>query len=161
MSIFKKAPVITAQGPVLVKRDENNRVVGRATMPAMMRPNLTHWRKLARDCTDNGMDMLRVLINIANGHPQKTKLPDGTESDWVVPSIETQRTAAKDVFEFMHGKAVAATEMMKVEQDAEDLAQYTALSDADIEAAAAPFLERIRKERGLLNVSSDTKDDEQ
>ena len=50
----------------------------------------------------------------------------------IIPSVETQRAAAKDIAEFLHGKAVAQTEVMKAEKENEDVMQYQALSDADL-----------------------------
>ena len=143
MSLFKKGRV-EVQGDRLVERDEKNEVVKRST-PGFNMPPLRNWRRQVRQMTDDGLDAYKVLINIMNGHPQKVKMPDGSESDWIIPSVETQRAAAKDIAEFLHGKAVAQTEVMKAEKENEDVMQYQALSDADLREAASRFLERAPK----------------
>lgn len=149
MSIFKRG--ISVQGEALVKRDESGKVTAFARPPKTPDiPKITNWRRQARDVTDNGLDMLRVLINIANGEPCKTKLPDGSETDYIVPTLELRRQAAKDVWEFIHGKAVAQTEVLHAEKEAEDTAQYAAFSDAQLMEAAKPFLERVEKEKAKL-----------
>ena len=61
--------------------------------------------------------MLEILINIARGNPRQMPMPDGQVSEWQIPTIEASRQAAKDVFELINGKAVAATEVMKAIKD--------------------------------------------
>jgi hypothetical protein len=142
MSIFKKVAV---QGGVLVERDEKDNVTRVATPPEPRMPALKNWRRQVRQMTDNGLDAFKVLINIMNGQPQKVTLPDGKESDWIIPTLETQRAAAKDVIEFINGKAVAQTEVLAAEKESEEVDQYRAMSDADLRAAALPYLERAQK----------------
>jgi hypothetical protein len=143
MSLFKKK--VAVQGEVLVERDSEGTITRKASPPERGMPALPNWRRQVRQMTNNGLDAYRVLINIMNGQPQKIQLPDGRESDWVVPTIETQRAAAKDIAEFLNGKAVAQTEVMKAEMEAEDTEQYRALSDDALREAALPFLERVKK----------------
>jgi len=84
---------------------------------------------------------------------------DPNAFSWETPTVEVQRQAAKDVIEFLHGKAVAQTEVVNAEKEAEDLAQLTALTDEQLADAARPFLERVRKGVPLL-ASDDEKGDE-
>jgi len=142
VSFFKKG-VVTIQGGTLVTRDESGRIVNRAKHQPRDVPRAVNWRKQARDLTDNGLDMLRVLINVANGAPCRPTLPDGSEGEWLVPTIAERRAAAKDVWEFIHGKAVAQTEVMQATKEAEDTAQYEALTDEQLRDAVRPFLERV------------------
>jgi hypothetical protein len=143
MSIFKKT--VAVQGEVLVERDSAGTVTRRASPPEKGMPPLRNWRRQVRQMTDNGIDAFKVLINIMNAQPQKITLPDGKESEWIIPTLETQRAAAKDIIEFINGKAVAQTEVMKAEKEAEDVEQYQAMSDEALRAAALPFLERAQK----------------
>jgi hypothetical protein len=55
--------------------------------------------------------------------------------------------ATKDLLDRGWGKAVAQTEVVKAELEAEDAAQYAAMSDDALREAARPFLERAQKER--------------
>ena len=143
MSLFKKK--VAVQGEVLVERDSEGTITRRASPPERGMPPLRNWRRQVRQMTDNGIDAFKVLINIMNGTPQKVQLPDGRESDRITPSIETQRAAAKDIIEFINGKAVAQTEVMHAEKEAEDVEQYQAMSDEALREAALPFLERAQK----------------
>lgn len=147
MSLFKKKVAI--QGEVLVERDEQGLVTRKAPAPEPKMPVLANVRRQVRHMTRGGLDAYQVLINIMSGHPQKVKLPDGTESDWIVPTIETQRAAAKDIIEFLDGKAVAQTEVMKAEKEGEDVDQYRAMSDEALREAATSFLERVPAKKKL------------
>jgi hypothetical protein len=105
---------------------------------------ILNWRRQVRHMTNNGIDGFKVLINLMNGVPQKVTLPDGTESEWIIPTMEVQRQSAKDIIEFINGKAVTQSEVLKAEKEADDVAQYQAMSDEALQAAAAPFLERVK-----------------
>ena len=156
MSLFKK---YTRQGNALVERDENNRVV-RVVKGHPALPVTKNWRRLVREATDDGYEMFTILMNIARGSPFKVQNPDDPNAfSWETPTVEVQRQAAKDVIEFLHGKAVAQTEVVNAEKEAEDLAQLTALTDEQLADAARPFLERVRKGVPLL-ASDDEKGDE-
>lgn len=137
------AGTLTTQGGKVVERDEKGRVVNAVVVPSV--PSLKNWRKFARELTDNGASLLVRLNDIAHGKPFRAVRDDGTESEWEVPALETQRAAAKDLFEFIHGKAVAQTEVLAAEKATEDVEQYKALSDEALAAAARPFLERVNK----------------
>ena len=134
---------LTVQGGKLVERDEKGRVVNAVVIPTI--PSVKNWRKFAREMTDNGVALLMRLNDLAHGKPFRATLDDGTTSEWEVPTLETQRAAAKDLFEFLNGKAVAQTEVLAAEKQADDVEQYRALSDEQLREAAMPFLERVNK----------------
>lgn len=154
MSIFKKAQV---QGSSLVDRDEKGQIT-KVTTSVMTKSPRANWRKLASDHTNSGMDMLEILINIARGNPRQLHMPDGQVSEWQIPTIEASRQAAKDVFELINGKAVAATEVMKAIKDSEDVSQYAHASEDALLDAARQYLERADK-RVLQLESQDESDD--
>jgi hypothetical protein len=143
MSIFKKT--VAVQGEVLVERDPTGTVTRKSPPPEKGMTPILNWRRQVRHMTNNGIDGFKVLINLMNGVPQKVTLPDGTESEWIIPTMEVQRQSAKDIIEFINGKAVAQTEVMKAEKEAEDVEQYQAMSDDALREAARPFLERAQK----------------
>ncbi len=144
MSLFKK---VAKQGEVLVERDASNTITRRAPAPTADMPKIVNWRRQARALTDNGLDMLRGMINIANGVPVISTLEDGSHTEPMAPTVMERLTAQKSVWELIHGKAVAQTEVMKAEKEAEDTAQYAALSDEALMEAARPFLERVEREK--------------
>lgn len=142
MSLFKNR--LTVQGGVLVKRDENGEVVERARVPEKS-PKLYNFRSQLRHVTRGGLDQLATLANIANGMPWRATLPDGSTTDWMVPTTAERADAARFLLEYQHGKAVPQTEVLKAEKESEDLEQYRAMSDAELLKAATPFLERVGK----------------
>ena len=99
------------------------------------------WRSFLKRLTNNGEDLFVVLHNIATGIPQEVTLTDGRVA-LKLPSFEVRRQAALDLLEFMHGKAVAQTEVVKAEEQTQELAQIEAMSVDELKAIAAPFLER-------------------
>ena len=145
MSLFKK---VSLQGGVLVERDEKGLVTKKTSTNIVARTpaaKVLSWRSQMRQLTNGGIDTLVRLANIGNGVPQRTVLEDGTYTEWIVPSISEQRQALQFLAEFQLGKAVAQSEVMKAENEAEDQAQYGAMSDAALLDAARPYLERAQK----------------
>lgn len=137
MSIFKKTSV---QGEVLVERDEKQNVIRRAP-PVPGAPAKVSHRAQIRSLTNGGLEQLAVLRNIANGMPWRAELPDGSHTDWIVPTTAERMQAAQFLYEQQRGKAVAATEILKVEKEGEDLDQLSAFSDEQIDK----FLERVQR----------------
>lgn len=143
MSLFRK---VTEQGGTLVVRDEDNKVVSKARPLGPAAKQVESWRSQMRRINNGGMDTLLRIANIANGNPVRSYNPDdGTHTDWMVPTISEQLNAAQFLAEFQLGKAVAQTEVMKAEEQANDQAQYAAMSDDALREAAMPFLERANK----------------
>lgn len=142
MSVFK----VTTQGGVLVTRDEKGRVVARSEVPAPVarKKQPINWRKQLREATETeeGNILIARAINIALGNPQRAMLPDGSYTEWTVPSISEQRQTLQFLLEMDKGKAVAQTEIVKAEMESEDLAQYRAISDEELAKAAREYLER-------------------
>ena len=98
-------------------------------------------RAQLRALTEGGLEQAATLRNIANGMPWRAELPDGSHTDWIVPTTAERLQASIALYEFVRGKAVAATEMLKVEKEGEDLDQLAALSDEQLDK----YLERVQK----------------
>lgn len=139
MSIFKKTSV---QGEVLVERDEEQRVIKRAH-PLPGAPAKVSHRAQLRALTNGGLEQWATLRNIANGMPWRAELPDGTHTDWIVPTTAERMQAAQFLYEQQRGKAVAATEIMRVDSEGEeyDRKQLAALSEEQLDK----WLERVQK----------------
>ena len=145
MSLFKKMKpaALSVQGDALVKRDSEGQVIARASPLAASAAK--NFRSQLRQVTNNGLDQLATLHAISQGLPWRAELPDGTHTDWIVPTTTERAAAAQLLWEYMHGKAVAQTEVLKAEQEADDVAQYRAMSDEQLREAVAPYLERVKK----------------
>lgn len=152
---------IVRQGPHLVARDTDTGRIAtrtnrqgeveqiRATVP--VRASRQTWRKGLARITNNGTMLDEILLGLALGAAYEPVLPDGRKGEPVVPSPEVRRAAAVDLMHMLRGKPVAQTEVMKAEKEAEDLEQYRALSDADLERV-------IQGEYKLLSNDPDSED---
>ncbi len=139
MSVFKKLAV---QGGVAVVREDGKVVASthiKAHEEVAMRKKRTAesikretWRSVMRRLTNDGKDVMEVLYNLAMGTAVVAQLPDGRVSEPVIPSPEVRRAAAVDLLHMLHGKPVAQTEVARAAQEAEDVAQYAALSDEEL-----------------------------
>lgn len=145
MSLFKKFKpgAVSVQGDALVKRDEAGSVVAKAA--PLAGSVVKNFRSQLRQVTNGGLDQLATLHAISQGLPWRAQLPDGQHTDWIVPTTAERMAASQLLWEYMHGKAVAQTEVLKAEHEAEDVAQYRALSDEQLAEAARPYLERVKK----------------
>ncbi len=137
MSLFRKTSV---QGEVLVERDAKGTVTKRAAPVPNVPAKVSHRAQL-RKLTEGGLEQAATLRNIANGMPWRAELPDGSYTDWIVPTTAERLQAASTLYEHLRGKAVAATEMIKVEKESEDLDQLSAFTDEQIDR----FLERAER----------------
>jgi hypothetical protein len=121
------------EGPFAVIRDAEGRIVHRQLDKGGPRKN---WRQYARLMTNDGMDMFEKMVSIAKGEAFQTTitLPTGEKmlSEPMIPPLSVQKEAAKDVFELLHGKAVAATEVVKAEEEAKELERVRAMSDDEL-----------------------------
>jgi hypothetical protein len=145
MSVFRKLAV---QAGVAVVRESTGKVLD--ATPIQSHEDLARrrhgkpkdvkretWRGVMRRLTNDGKDVMEVLYNLAMGNVLVAQLPDGRVSEPMVPSPEVRRAAAVDLLHMLHGKPVAQTEVVKAEQEAEDVAQYAALSDEQLEELLA------------------------
>lgn len=147
---------VNLEGSFVVVRGKDGRIVAKTVPGANAKES---WRAIARRMTNNGMDQLEKLISISKGEPHIVQLADGRESEPQVPTIEVQRQAAKDVFEFLHGKAVAQTEVAAAEREAQLMEQVRALDDTQLNKLVLEGM----AERGLIDgevVTDGTKDSE-
>ena len=149
MSFFKT----TKQGGSLVIRDEAGKVVKATPIRPEVTKRMQTWRAQMRALDTTGIDDLIALRNIGYGVPRKVMNPEDGTYTWDVPSISDQRQALTTIVELRFGKAVAATEIVKAEAEAEEQEQYAALTNEALLEAARPFLERV--ERGLLPEGED------
>jgi hypothetical protein len=121
------------EGPFAVVRDKDGRVVHRQMDQKGHRKNWRHWARLV---TNDGLNQFEKMVAIAEGRAFQTEitLPTGEKvlSEPMVPPLSVQKEAAKDVFEFLHGKAVAATEVVKAEEEAKELERIRSMSDAEL-----------------------------
>lgn len=113
------------------------------------------WRAALRHITNDGEDAMVVLRDLMEGRPFVATLPDGRQSEPVIPSPEVRRAAALDILHLLHGKPVAQTEVLKAEREAEDLEKYKAMSLDALVAAAAPLLARVEPESPAELVEGD------
>ena len=120
-------------GPWAIVRDTDGRVAHRQLDQGGPRKN---WKHFARLLTNNGMDMMEKMVRIARGESFQTTvtMPDGSTmlSEPLVPPMAVQHAAAKDVFELIHGKAVAATELVRAESEAEEMERIRSMTDAEL-----------------------------
>ena len=121
------------EGPFAVVRDAEGRVTHRQVDQKGPRKNWRHWARLM---TNDGMNQFEKMVAISEGRAFQTTitLPTGEKvlSEPMVPPLSVQKEAAKDVFEFLHGKAVAATEVVKAEEEAKELERVRAMSDDEL-----------------------------
>ncbi len=121
------------EGPYAVIRDEDGRVVHKHLDKKGPRKNWKHWARLV---TNNGMNQFEKMVAISEGRAFQTEitLPTGEKvlSEPMIPPLAIQHQAALDVFELLHGKAVAATEVVKAEEEAKELERVRAMSDAEL-----------------------------
>ena len=121
------------EGPFAIIRDKDGRVVHRQIDQQGPRKN---WRQYARLMTNDGLDMFQKMVSIAKGEAFQTEitLPTGEKmlSEPMIPPLSVQKEAAKDVFELIHGKAVAATEVVKAEEEAKEIERVRAMSDDEL-----------------------------
>ena len=149
------------QGGVIVARDETGKVVKATPIKQEIVKTKRSWRAQLRAMDVTGIDDLIALKNIAHGIPQRREFPDGSFSEYQVPSFGEQRQALTTLIEIRFGKAVAQTEVVAAEKEAEDNEQYNAISDAALYEAAQPWLERIAKKKEELIDSTNTEESDE
>lgn len=129
---------ILKQGNTLVVRDEKDNLVRDmegAVRRAVVRRGAGKetLRKAIARLTNDGHDLIMRLNALSQGIPQVATLPDGRMSEPVIPTPEVQLQATKDLIDRAYGKAVAQTEVLKAVREAEEVEQYQAMSDAELE----------------------------
>ena len=133
----------TSSGAI-VRNDLDEQV--RALVPP--RANKETVRRALHRLTNGGEDLVLRMLNLSSGTPIEVPArADGKKMDPIVPTAEVMLQATKDLLDRGWGKAVAQTEVLKAELEAEDAAQYAAMTDEQLRDAARPFLERANRER--------------
>lgn len=99
------------------------------------------WRRALAKLTNGGQDMQLVLIDLMHGNAYTPKVYDkdgkervGVSCEPIIPSAEVRRAAAMNLHEMLHGKAVAETEVLTSEREAEKKLQLESMSDAQLQA---------------------------
>lgn len=147
----EKKVTVKQQGGVLVKRDEEGKITAVATAPkptvkGTQSPEAKRtFRNALYKMTDGGLDNIKTLISLRDGEPQVHEMPDGRKSEPIYPTPEVRRASAMNLHEILHGKPVAASEVLKAEKEAEDMERYRAMSNDELRAAALPWLERVER----------------
>ncbi len=87
---------------------------------------------------DDGGKLWDTLADIAEGKPwcAEIQLPNGqiARSEPQIPTTSDRRHAAVALGEFLFGKAVPQTEVLKAEEAAQELAEVRALTDEELHA---------------------------
>jgi hypothetical protein len=140
------------QGQLVVARADDGSIVRNShgeQLAAVLPPRAGKetMRRAINRLTNGGEDLVLRMLNFSAGVPIKIPGVDGKETEPIVPTAEVMLAATKDLLDRGWGKAVAQTEVVKAELEAEDAAQYAAMSDDALREAARPFLERAQKER--------------
>jgi len=121
------------EGPFAVVRDEGGRIKYKQLDQKGPRKNWRHWARLM---TNDGMNQFEKMVAISEGRAFQTEvtLPTGEKmlSEPMIPPIAVQHAASLDLFELLHGKAVAATEVVKAEEEAKELERVRAMSDDEL-----------------------------
>jgi hypothetical protein len=98
------------------------------------------WRRALAKLTNGGKDMQLVLIDLMHGNAYTPKVFDkdgkeriGVSCEPIIPSAEVRRAAAMNLHEMLHGKAVAETEVVASEREAEKKLQLESMSDAQLQ----------------------------
>lgn len=144
----------TQQGPHVVARNEDGSIARKENgeqVRAYCPPNTQNKetiRKAITRLTNGGEHLIVKMLNLSAGNPIKVPSIDGQEHEPIIPTAEVQLAATRDLLDRAFGKAVAQTEVLKAEVEAEDMAQYAAMSDEQLREAAAPYLERVNREKG-------------
>lgn len=98
------------------------------------------WRRALYRLTNGGQDMQLALIDLMHGNAYTPKVFDkhgrekeGVSCEPIIPSAEVRRAAAMNLHEMLHGKAVAETEVIASEREAEKKMQLESMSDAQLQ----------------------------
>lgn len=128
------------QGSHLVARREDGTVKAHATVQrADTRPQT--WRRALSKLTNDGNDMLECLYSLMHGNAYTPRVFDkhGKEDltkacDPIIPTAEVRRMSAMNLHEMLRGKAVAETEVIASEREAEKAKQLESMSDEQLQA---------------------------
>ena len=168
MSFFKKGEpdsnlTVTMQNGRAVVRDERGFVVKASAARELATPKKKSRRATLRDITENeaGQSLLDInMVYIALGQPWRATLPDGSYTDWVVPTTSERLDALRFLTEQRDGKAVAQTELLKAMVEEDSAEQYRAYTDEQIAEAARPYLERMNKKEVTVDAEDPHSDGE-
>jgi hypothetical protein len=99
------------------------------------------WRRALSKLTNEGNDMLECLYALMHGNAYTPKVYDRfgkedltKECEVIIPTAEVRRAAAMNLHEMLRGKAVAETEVIASEREAEKAKQLESMSDAQLQS---------------------------
>jgi hypothetical protein len=122
---------IQKEGRFMTLRDSAGNLITRVVDKGDEREN---WRNIMRRLTNNGQNQMEKLADISMGHAFTATMPDGRESEPMIPTLQLQAVTSQVILEMLHGKAVAQTEMRKAEEETKLVEQYRSLSDNELRA---------------------------
>lgn len=105
-------------------------------------------REYARSVTNNAFDQIDIINALSKSIPVIVKLPDGREHEPIVPTPSQSFAASQFMVEFIHGKATSQLEVMRAEEEAQNIAQVQALSDQELKQQILESFETRKLEDG-------------
>lgn len=128
------------QGAHLVARRADGTVKAHAiAQKADQRPQT--WRRALSKLTNDGNDMLECLYSLMHGNAYTPRVYDRfgkedltKECEVIIPTAEVRRQAAMNLHEMLRGKAVAETEVISSEREAEKAKQLESMSDEQLQS---------------------------
>lgn len=112
-------------------RDSKGNLAGKALV-MNEGPRKESIKAIIKRLTQNGEDIVVNIVRIAHGIPLIAKLPDGRESEPIVPTAAVQLAANQWLAEQLGGKAVMQNEVARTELEGHLLEQIRALSDEEL-----------------------------
>lgn len=112
-------------------RDSKGNLAGKALV-MNERKQKESIRAVISRLTNDGEDVVVNIVKIAHGIPLIAKLPDGRESEPIVPTAAVQLAANQWLAEQLGGKAVMQNEVSRTEREGQLLEQIRALSDEEL-----------------------------
>lgn len=91
---------------------------------------------------DGGVELYKILLDLARGEAYVPKLPDGRTGDPIVPTPDVRLRAATELAHTLNGRPVTQGEILKAEADDSEVASVRALSDADLNERVKGLLTR-------------------
>lgn len=131
---------LTRQGNHLVARKEDGTVKAHTVVQRAEKKPET-WRRALAKLTNNGQDMLECLYSLMHGNAYTPrvygadgKLDPNRSIQPIIPTPEVRRASAMNLHEMLRGKAVAETEVIASEKEAEKKLQLESMSDEQLQA---------------------------
>lgn len=119
-------------------RDSKGNLAGKALVEGDRKKDTI--QAIIRRLTNDGEDVIVNIVKIAHGIPLVARLPDGRESEPILPTASVQLEANKWLAEQLGGKAVPQNEVARTQEESKLLEQIRALSDDELAAKTRALL---------------------